>query len=83
MLCSDDGEVTRLWHQRLGHPGKEKLEKTLNCVEEVYLKNVSKIGHCEPCVLSKSTRYPRDRVQVKSKAKEEMELVYSDVMKLL
>ena len=56
-----------LWHKRLGH-----LNKTVGCEGDI-------IGTCETCAMGKQASQPIPK-KVENKAKEALELVYSDVL---
>jgi len=44
-----------LWHQRLGHPGKQRLSQTVNkqLVSEINVLKMEELSFCEGCVEAK------------------------------
>ena len=61
-----------LWHKRLGHLNKTDVKRTVGCEGEI-------IGTCETCAMGKQSSQPIPK-KVENKAKEALELVYSDVL---
>ena len=77
--CYTNGkDDLKLWHQRLGHVNETSLK---DMVKNKLVKGIkfsdNKLGLCEPCIESKSNRYPFP--QSKIKTKKVLELVHSDV----
>ena len=72
---SKDDKIAIIWHNRLGHPSIRVLDKVLNTVDDhVTSRNIS---FCNSCPLDRSHRlFPG---LSDSKAKNPLELVYSDV----
>ena len=68
------------WHRRLGHPGIDALKVMSTSDSVLGLDNItlSDYESCDVCVSAKQTRqtYPRS----KSRAKQPLELVHSDLM---
>jgi hypothetical protein len=55
-LCSKDARDRSLWHQRLGHIGKDLLEQVIkgNIAEGLVINNNTPLLlHCEPCIVGK------------------------------
>lgn len=44
MIFSKEERTAKLLHQKLAEPGTEHLEKTLTCVEGVFIRKVEEIG---------------------------------------
>ena len=68
-------KIVMIWHNRLGHPSIHVLGKVLNIVD--YNVTSRNIAFCNSCPLGNSHRlFPG---LLDSKAKNPLELVYSDV----
>ena len=58
----DDSTRTRLWHRRLGHPGKDALKKTLRLVRGTGMQpSQVRDRPCDTCDLTKSLCYRSQR----------------------
>lgn len=73
----------KLWHERLGHIGKQKflqlkhkqMVDDIKLIEKVYLQE--KI--CEACIYGKQARLPFAKAKGKSYVKRPLFIIYSDV----
>ena len=76
-LASENNNSLDLWHRRLGHLGKQKLEEL---VTREFLKGtkLDKLSFCESCIEGKMHRQPFQVIgEIRSTRK--LQLVHSDV----
>lgn len=73
-----ENSIMSLWHQRLGHICQSNLEKLLknNMVNGMENVKFCKTVLCESCITGKMTR---SSFGSRTKAKEELEIIHSDV----
>ena len=69
----------RLWHQRYGHIGEQKLQRMASgeLVRHLNYNSSKSIGFCETCIGGKHHRTPFD--SSKTQSTELLELVHSDI----
>ncbi|GAK66588.1 uncharacterized protein PAN0_013c4811 [Moesziomyces antarcticus] len=70
------GEVN--WHDRLGHPGLERLRDVAKYAERLGIKLPTRDTKCETCEVGKSTK--RAFKHAHARSQKPLELVYSDVV---
>lgn len=80
-FTTQKGAVTRkVWHERLGHLNSRALDQLLNASEGIKIKSSDTEDNsnlCEPCIMSKMTRFPF--LPTTPKTTHPGELVHSDL----
>ena len=72
-------ETEGLWHQRMGHPGKDVIQKLAKCVEGINIPSHEEVDpqDCEVCIATKMAKTPFQ--ESTSQTTRPLELVHSDV----
>ena len=79
-VAFEKSRVIDLWHQRLGHPGKQRLSLTVNkqLVSGINVSKMEELSFCEGCVEGKIHRQSFQPVG-EIRSTEKLQLVHSDV----
>ena len=79
-MAFEKSRVIDLWHQRLGHPGKQRLSLTVNkqLVSGISVSKMKELSFCEGCVEGKIHRQSFQPVG-EIRSTEKLQLVHSDV----
>ena len=79
-MAFERSRMNDLWHQRLGHPGKQRLSQTVNkqLVSGINVSRMEELSFCEGCVEAKIQRKPFQPVG-EIRSTEKLQLVHSDV----
>ena len=79
-VVSEQGHDMDLWHQRLGHLGRQRLQETISkqLVNGMNVSKTAKLSFCEGCIEGKMHRKPFAPVG-KIGSTERLQLVHSDV----
>lgn len=76
---SKDHYLSTLWHNRLGHPSRQKLQELIagGLATGIPHFHVDPVFSCEPCIMGKQEKLLHNRSQ--TRAEQLLQLVHTDV----